>query len=86
VTCLLIPYINRFDQVDECGTQQPIALLKLLFERGGFYDRGRDLRWKNIKDFGMYVIIVDRLCGLVVRISGYRSGGPGFNSRNYKRR
>jgi hypothetical protein len=23
---------------------------------------------------------VDRLCGLVVRVPGYRSRGPGFNS------
>lgn len=37
-------------QVDEYGTQQPIALLKLLFEKGGFYDRGKDLNWKNLKD------------------------------------
>lgn len=35
---------------DTYGTQQPIALLKLLIERGGFYDRGKDLNWKNIKD------------------------------------
>ncbi|KAF9424735.1 hypothetical protein HW555_000036 [Spodoptera exigua] len=38
--------------VDKYGTQQPIALLKLLFERKGFYDRGKDLNWKNIKDVG----------------------------------
>ncbi|XP_049877279.1 dynein axonemal heavy chain 10 [Pectinophora gossypiella] len=38
--------------VDTYGTQQPIALLKLLFERKGFYDRGKDLNWKNIKDVG----------------------------------
>lgn len=37
-------------RVDEYGTQQPIALLKLLFEKGGFYDRGKDLNWKNLKD------------------------------------
>ncbi|CAD7085089.1 unnamed protein product [Hermetia illucens] len=41
-------------QVDEYGTQQPIALLKLLFERGGMYDRGKDLTWKNIKDLSFY--------------------------------
>ncbi|XP_049816413.1 dynein axonemal heavy chain 10 [Schistocerca nitens] len=39
-------------QVDEYGTQQPIALLKLLFERGGFYDRGKELNWKELKDLG----------------------------------
>jgi hypothetical protein len=26
----------------------------------------------------------DRLCGLVVRISGYRSRGPGFDSEPYQ--
>jgi hypothetical protein len=25
-------------------------------------------------------LIVDRLCGLVVRVLGYRFGGPGFDS------
>ncbi|CAH1165598.1 unnamed protein product [Phyllotreta striolata] len=41
-------------QVDEYGTQQPIALLKLLFERGGFYDRGKDLNWKILKDISYF--------------------------------
>jgi hypothetical protein len=26
----------------------------------------------------------DRLCGLVVRVSGYRSRGPGIDSRRYQ--
>jgi hypothetical protein len=26
----------------------------------------------------------DRLCGLVVRVSGYRSTGPGCDSRRYQ--
>lgn len=37
-------------QVDTYGTQQPIALLKLLLEKGGMYDRGKDLNWKVYKD------------------------------------
>jgi hypothetical protein len=28
--------------------------------------------------------IFDRLCGLVVRVSGYRSRGPGFDSQPYQ--
>jgi hypothetical protein len=28
---------------------------------------------------------MDRLCDLVVRVPGYRSGGPGFASRRYKK-
>lgn len=39
-------------QVDTYGTQQPIALLKLLLEKGGVYDRGKDLNWKRMKDIG----------------------------------
>jgi hypothetical protein len=27
--------------------------------------------------FNCYVVSMDRLCGLVVRVLGYRSGGPG---------
>jgi hypothetical protein len=34
----------------------------------------------------IYGEIVDRLCGLVVRVLGYRSGGPGFDSRHYKKK
>jgi hypothetical protein len=28
-------------------------------------------------------VTTDRLCGLVVRVPGYRSRGPGFDSRRY---
>jgi dynein heavy chain len=38
--------------VDHGGTQQPIALLKLLVAKGGLYDRGKDLNWKKLKDLG----------------------------------
>jgi hypothetical protein len=30
------------------------------------------------------LIPTDRLCGLVVRVSGYRYRGPGFDSRRYQ--
>ena len=29
-------------------------------------------------------IFIDRLCGLVVRVSGYRYRGLGFDSRHYQ--
>jgi hypothetical protein len=29
-------------------------------------------------------MVVDRLCGLVVGVPGYRSRGPGFDCRHYK--
>ena len=31
-----------------------------------------------------YVWVLDRLCGLVVRVSGYRYRGLGFDSRRYQ--
>ena len=39
-------------EVDEYGTQQPIALLKLLLEKGFLYDRGKELNCKSIRDLG----------------------------------
>ncbi|KAM4616801.1 dynein axonemal heavy chain 10 [Polymixia lowei] len=39
-------------RVDDYGTQQPIALLKLLLDRGGMYDRGKELNYKILKDLG----------------------------------
>eukprot|EP00069_Balaena_mysticetus_P013367 bmy_01484T0 len=39
-------------KVDEYGTQQPIALLKLLLEKGYLYDRGKELNCKSVRDFG----------------------------------
>jgi hypothetical protein len=35
----------------------------------------------------IYVQVMgDRLYGIVVRVPGYRSGGPGFDSRHYKKK
>jgi hypothetical protein len=33
---------------------------------------------------GELSVILDRLCGLVVRVSGYGSRGPGFHSRRFQ--
>ena len=46
------------------GTQQPIALLKLLLERGGMYDRGKDLNWKMYKDIGFLAAMGKVTCYL----------------------
>jgi hypothetical protein len=37
-----------------------------------------------VADFAMMYSIKDRLCGLVARVLGYRSRGPGFDSRRYQ--
>lgn len=36
--------------MDEYGTQQPIALLKLLLEKGFLYDRGKEMNCKLLRD------------------------------------
>lgn len=48
----LIAFVDDMNMptVDRYGTQQPIALLKLLVERGGMYGREKDLSWKMFKD------------------------------------
>lgn len=38
-------------------TQQPIALLKLLFDKGGTFDRDKDLNWKYLKDILYYGVV-----------------------------
>ncbi|XP_077456872.1 dynein axonemal heavy chain 10-like [Stigmatopora argus] len=50
----LLVYIDDMNmpKVDSYGTQQPIALLKLLLDRGGIYDRGKELTYKILKDLG----------------------------------
>ena len=39
---------------------------------------------KSIVKYNVYSMGVDRLCGLVVRVSGYRYRGLGFDSRRYQ--
>jgi hypothetical protein len=39
---------------------------------------------EHIKIYIKIHINIDRLCGLVVRVSGYRYRGLGFDSRRYK--
>jgi hypothetical protein len=39
----------------------------------------------SVSLYFLIIIFIDRLCGLVVRVPGYRSGGPGFDSRHYKK-
>jgi hypothetical protein len=50
----------------------------------------RDRLWKetgkkyvNVTNAETY-LLMDRLCGLVVRVPGYGYGGPGFDSRRYQ--
>jgi dynein heavy chain len=60
----LIVFVDDMNmpQVDKYGTQQPVALLKLLLEKGGMYDRGKDLGWKYIRDIG-YVAAMGKAGG-----------------------
>ena len=55
--CFMIPlfflFCKKKIKVDKYGTQQPIALLKLLLEKGYLYDRGKELNCKSIRDFGL---------------------------------
>jgi hypothetical protein len=37
-----------------------------------------------IRDIATLIAVSDLLCGLVVTVTGYRSRGPGFDSRRYQ--
>lgn len=58
---------------DTYGTQQPLALLKLLLEKGGLYDRGKELNWKHLKDLQL-------LCGMGSPGGGRNDIDPRFAS------
>jgi len=40
--------------------------------------------WRLTTGYSEGSLFVDRLCGLVVRVSGYRYRGPGFDPRRYQ--
>jgi dynein heavy chain len=48
--------------VDTYGTQQPVALLKLLIDKGFLYDRGKDLSIKYMKDMQFIGAMVPARC------------------------
>lgn len=52
VLCSKYPDFFCVAKVDEYGTQQPIALLKLLLEKGFLYDRGKEMNCKFLRDLG----------------------------------
>jgi hypothetical protein len=43
-----------------------------------------DIRFLSKTSFRVRHTLSDRLCGLVVRVCGYRSRGPGFDSRRFQ--
>jgi hypothetical protein len=48
------------------------------------YETNRSVCVRGMYYFKHLYRICDRLCGLVVRVPGYRSRGPSFNSRRYQ--
>ena len=54
-----------------------------------WYHHTETSEWSKITKIQFYkyeqiVVNFDRLCGLVVRVSGYRYRGPGFDPRRYQ--
>jgi hypothetical protein len=54
------------------------------FRRQGITQRKEYNIQNTAQYFYIVCILVDRLCGLVVRVSGYRYRGPGFDSQRYQ--
>jgi len=49
-----------------------------------FYCKFRKTLKVDFPNFASAGAVRDRLCGLVVRVSGYRYRGPGFDPRRYQ--
>jgi len=60
------------------GTLDGMQLIKVV-GRGD-----REERYLSNIYIYIYIYICDRLCVLVVRVSGYRYRGPGFDPRRYQ--
>jgi hypothetical protein len=43
-------------------------------------EKGKAENRSDFSVFSLHLFVTDRLCGLVVRVPGYRSKGPGFDS------
>ena len=69
---------------------QGMTWYRLHWRLGGPYGRSgrvriiRPLPRFEPRNFQPVAIRYDRLCGLVVRVSGYRYRGPGFDPRRYQ--
>ena len=63
----LVVFIDDLNmpKVDTYGTQQPIALLKLLLEKNGMYDRGKDLNWKKYQDM-VFIAAMGKVCSCLL--------------------
>jgi hypothetical protein len=47
-------------------------------------NQGDQIKKNALKNYVFWDVTPDRVCGLVFRVSGYRSRGPGFDSRPYQ--
>jgi len=62
--------------MDKIGKKQRIIQIKgLIPNQNAMY---------GVLEYIHIYLIYDRLCGLVVRVSGYRYRGPGFDPRRYQ--
>jgi hypothetical protein len=57
-------------------------VLLIVFEEGRLLPDGLN---KELNNYFGYLLNIDRLCGLVVRVLSYRSGGPGSIPGHYKK-
>jgi hypothetical protein len=47
-------------------------------------ENGGSTLLRNVREFLRYYMVSDRLCSLLIRVPGYRSRCPGFDSRHYQ--
>jgi hypothetical protein len=73
-------------QTDIAGKGSAQVRQSLVLRMTTFVETVRKAKYRNEDQYISHIhnVIIDRLCGHVVRISGYRSRGSGFVSRPYQ--
>jgi hypothetical protein len=69
-----------------CSIYQPRTMDDGCGAVGGITDKGNKSNRRNLPQCHFFHHIFHRLCGLVIRVLGYRSGGPKFDSRHNQKK
>jgi hypothetical protein len=84
-TRFIVFYKSKYTHQKFSGCNPPVIKTKHVIEAIQFHARECNI-WASC--YRLFIILlcytVDRLCGLVVRVSGYRSRGPGIDSRRFQ--
>jgi hypothetical protein len=82
---------SRFSPLKQSSGKFLGLIVTCLFQKNKFvcihlykHVSGHSLHLCNYIEYEKFILLQDHLCGSVVRVSGYRYRGLGFDSRRYQ--